>query len=144
MKRNWIILAVIVVLSGVVIYAYKEYNRKHVPMSQLSADFHLQAVQLISEFEENDSIANKKYLGKVIIVDGIVKEVDEVNRIVILGDSNSMHSVRCAVDSTSYNEVKKLNPGLLIKIKGNCTGYNDDELLGSDIILNRAVIVHIF
>jgi hypothetical protein len=29
---------------------------------------------------------------------------------------------------------------MTIKIKGNCTGYNEDELLGLDVIINRCVI----
>jgi hypothetical protein len=33
-----------------------------------------------------------------------------------------------------------IKPGMTVKIKGNCTGYNEDELLGLDVIVNRCVI----
>lgn len=144
MKRKWIILVITVMLAVVALYAYREYNRKNVPMSKMSADFTVGAIQLLHEFEKDDATANKKYLGKVIIVDGMVKQVDITNRVMVLGDTNSTSSIRCALDSGLLRDVNKLHRGMIVKVKGNCTGYNEDELLGSDIILNRAVIVHIF
>jgi hypothetical protein len=33
-----------------------------------------------------------------------------------------------------------IKPGMTVKVKGNCTGYNEDELLGLDVIMNRCII----
>jgi hypothetical protein len=33
-----------------------------------------------------------------------------------------------------------IKPGTTVKIKGNCTGHDEDELLGLDVIVNRCVI----
>jgi hypothetical protein len=33
-----------------------------------------------------------------------------------------------------------IKPGMNVVVKGNCTGYNEDELLGLDVIVNRCVI----
>jgi hypothetical protein len=45
------------------------------------------------------------------------------------------------MDSAERGKVEKVGVGNRIAVKGNCAGYTQDELLGSDIILNRCVIV---
>jgi len=53
-----------------------------------------------------------------------------------------MSSVRCSIDSLFTSEASKHNIAESIKLKGICTGFNSDEMgLGSDIIMNRCVIL---
>jgi len=59
---------------------------------------------------------------------------------VILGEEFLMSSVRCSMDSLHQMDVASLTTGTLVTMKGNCSGFNRDELLGSDVILNRCVI----
>ena len=72
------------------------------------------------------------------IIKGIEKEGNEAT--IILGDTSSMSSVRCSMDTTNTANIASHKEGQLIKITGACTGFNKDELLGSDVILNRCVI----
>ena len=51
-----------------------------------------------------------------------------------------MSSVRFSMDSIHNAQAASLVKGTKAVLKGICTGYNADEMLGSDLILNRAVI----
>jgi tRNA_anti-like len=148
MNRKKIILYSVMFLfliaAVVAWYVYKEYNRKPEDTALLNPDYSLQARLLIKEFETNDSTAGKKYLDKIIQVDGLVKDIikDEAGfNSIILGDTASMSSVRCSMDSLHNKEVNRLQKGSHAVIKGICAGFNADELLGSDVILVRCVLV---
>lgn len=144
MKKKKIVLLVIAValLSGGW-YAYSEYNRKVKDLSKVSADIQLKTADLVSQFEKDESGANALYLDKVIAVKGTLKaiEKDEANNFsLVLGDESSMASVRCSMDEDHQQKIEGLLTGAKITVKGACTGFNTDELLGSDVILNRCVI----
>ncbi|HNR15726.1 MAG TPA: hypothetical protein PKG90_03570 [Chitinophagaceae bacterium] len=147
MKRKKIILYVflsLLVIAGAVgFYFYKEYNRTHKDTAKLKPDYTVTATGLLKEFETNEQTSNKKYWDKVLSVEGMVKEVTKDDRgfyAVILGDTAAMSSVRCSIDSAHSNEAVTVSRGLTVTVKGICSGYNADEMLGSDIILVRSVI----
>ena len=123
----------------------KEYNRKNKDLSNVKADIKIAAVDLIREYEGNDSASNKKYLGKIVEVNGNVKKIETDDKgfyTVVLGDTSSLSSLRCSMDSTHQKDAAKLIAGSSTTVRGACTGFNKDELgLGSDVILNRCVII---
>lgn len=145
-RKRKIILLLILAAAGIgAWYGYTEYNRKNKDLGEVNADVKIPAVDMIKEYEQNDSLADKKYLGKVVEVTGNVKEVkrdDAGYYTVSLGDTTSMSSVRCAIDTTHYQDAASLTVGSSAIVRGNCTGFNKDEMgLGSDVILNRSVII---
>ena len=144
-KKTWrLILGVIalVMVSGG-LYAYKEFSRKVKDLSHVRADITTDALQLIRVFENDEKTASAKYIDQVVAVNGRVKNVeknDQGHYTVIMGDENSMSSVRCSMDSLHQQDVAQLSAGATITMKGACTGFNKDDLLGSDVILNRCVV----
>lgn len=146
MQRNTIgLLVIIALITGVGIYGWRAYNRKVESIKNELPAFTVSAEQIIREFETNDAIPAKKYSGKLILVTGILKQVDKDDKgfyTVVLGDTSSMSSVRCAMDSAFASAVDILHKGQTTAVKGMFTGYQKDEtgLLGSDIIMNRCVI----
>lgn len=138
-----IMLVALLVLGAAVLYVFKEYNRSHKDTWELKPDYSITATDLLKEFEMDESAANKKYWDKVILVDGMVKGLSKDDRgiySVTLGDTTSMSSVRCNMDSIHNKEAAGIKNGSKIAMKGICTGYNADELLGSDVILVRCVV----
>ena len=98
---------------------------------------------MISAFEKDSAAANKRFLGKVLEVNGTVKSIDKENATIAIGDTSSTSSVRCSMDSAFVKSIESLNQGSKVTIKGACTGYMPDETglgLGSDVVLNRCVI----
>jgi hypothetical protein len=136
-------LPLLLILAAVAIYIYKEYNRTHKDTSKLKPDYSIEAAQLVKEFEENEKATGTKYWDKIVKVDGLVKDVlkdDKGFYTVVLGDTASMSSVRCSIDSVHGNEAAQVQKGSIIAIKGICSGFNADEMLGSDVILVRSVV----
>jgi len=142
MNRKRVIVMVTIVLAVIAMYVYREYNRMNLPMIQLKSAYNLNASEFLLEYEKDISGANKKYLGKVITVTGPIKDVEKEDYVIVIGDTNSLSSIRCSLDSMIRSQTLNLLRGSIVQIKGNCTGYNKDEMLGSDVILNRSVIIH--
>lgn len=147
MKRKkiirYVLLLILVVIAAVALYIYKEYNRTHKDTANIQPDYSLSAKDLIKEFEENEKASNTKYWDKVIQVEGFVKEVSRDDRgfySIVLGDTASMSSVRCSIDSTHSMEAAVIKQGGHTIVKGICSGFKADEMLGSDVILVRSVI----
>jgi predicted negative regulator of RcsB-dependent stress response len=141
-KYSFIII--LVILAGAILFAYREYNRKHDDVADMTSAFTLNSDEIVAAFSADEKAANSKYLDKVLSIHGVVKNIekDELGaNTVSLGNSNSAMSVRCSLDSTHNDDAKKITRGQQITVKGVCTGFNADELLGSDVILNRCSII---
>lgn len=144
MKKKKIILGVIAVaVIGGVWFGYGEYSRKVKDLADVNAQITMQSSELIAAFEKNETAANTELLDKIIAVKGNVKEIeknDHGHYTIVLGDAANMSFVRCSMDSVHIKEITGLKEGSAVTVKGACTGFNADELLGSDVILNRCVI----
>ncbi len=147
MKRKkiirYIVLPLLVIGAVAAIYIYKEYNRKHKDTAKVKADYSLLAADLLAEFSNNEKASGEKYMDKILRVEGTVKDIIKDEKgfyTVSLGDTASMSSVRCSIDSTHTSEVVNLQKGTKLAVKGVCTGYTADELLGADVVLVRSVV----
>ena len=146
-KQNKIIRGVVVVLFIAVLggwYAYREYNRPLENMANATPQVSIKAVELIAEYEKDETASGQRFTDKVIEVEGTLKEAtadDKGFYTLSLGDEASMSSVRCSVDSAFTSAAAQLNKGETIKIKGVCSGFTTDELLGSDVTLVRCAVI---
>lgn len=142
MKRTLTIVVLIVVIAAA-FYTYRVYTAKVQGLEEVDSDAKVTATDLIAAFEKDFATANKKYLGKIVEVTGNLKNIEIEAGSIVLGNENSMSSVRCGLDTNYVKKLPGLNPGSQVTIKGACTGFNaDDELgLGSDVVLNRCVIL---
>jgi len=149
-KKKIIWALIILAIVFALVYAYREYTRTHKDLAGVKADLAVESGILISEFEKNDSAANKKYLGKILDISGVVKEIDTAAGgiyTIVLGHPGSKSSVRCQLDSIHASDAAKLSSGSSVLMRGACTGFEKNELLGenlgSDVHLNRCVVVSI-
>lgn len=149
MKRKIIWWGLLVLILVAAVYGYREYMRKRPDSKSLEAKFNVTATSILAEFEGNEPAATKKYNGREIIiaVTGWVKEIKKDEKgfyTLMLGDSSSLSSVQCAMDTLYAAELSDCKQGETITIKGSFTGYNSDEtgLLGSDVKLNMCVWAH--
>lgn len=146
-KRNLrnVLLVVLILGIGAAVYGYKEFNRKSESIANKTADFKVKPLDIISAFTADEKAATLKYGGKIIQVAGLVKKVDkdeQGNYTIVIGDNSSLSSVRCSIDSLFSKDVTALQLNAPAFLKGICTGFNADEMgLGSDVILNKCVIV---
>src|SRR5687768_4237896 len=144
LKKKWSIgIAGFLIIFTIAMYGLREYYRTNLPMSKMKIEERITSAELLQAFSTNDSMANKRFLGKVLLVAGPLKTIDLPNKLISLGDEDSKSSIQCSLENSSVPDAKRLKKGDMISVKGNCTGYNSDELLGTDVILNRAIIVFI-
>lgn len=141
MKRT-LLLIVLVLIIVLGFYGYREYMRGNKDLQEVAAQVTISAPELIKAFETDSAGANRSYLGKIIAVNGTVKSVEkeEGGATIILGEPGTLSSVRCSMDSAHLDQVAAVKEGQSITVKGACTGFNQDELLGSDVVLNRCVL----
>ena len=143
MKYKIILLAtaLIVIAAG----AYFYVNRKTQSLTESRADYIISAIKFLEEYRSAQLLSDKKYLSKIIQVDGNLKEIERDDKgflTFVLGDLTSMSSVRCSIDTTVVIDESAYPVGTAVSLKGECTGFNADDLgLGADIVLNRSVII---
>ena len=144
-KKKWLYISAlfVIAITSTVFYLYKEYNRKNNDTAELEPDYTIAALAIIKEFETDQVSASKSYSDKIILVKGFVKDIlrdDHGFYSILLGDTSSMSSVKCSMDSLHNKEADTLQKGVYATVKGVCAGFNADELLGSDVILVRCMI----
>jgi hypothetical protein len=137
MKKILLAVLVIALLGGG--YAWYLYNKPVADTGDLDAALTVTADQLFSDFESNETDANKKYLGKIIRVNGTVKDVSigdggELN--LVMNSGNDMFGVNCGLSKGQETAYKDYQVGDSISIKGECTG------LSLDVVMTRCVIVN--
>lgn len=146
MKRKYFVwvLGLLVLLAGIL--GYFEFNRERNSLKNTDPKFSVNVKDLLQEFISNEDKAGKKYAGQTIIlaVNGEIKEVIKNTAnyyTVVMGDTNSLSSVRCVMDTTFSADYQELKRGTAITIKGNFNGYKADEMgIGADIELNYCVL----
>ncbi len=134
MKKIAIVLLGLAVIGGIA--GYLLWNKPHQDVSATKADVVFTADHLLKAFESNEEAANKKYLDKIIKVNGVIRNVEKNDAgeiSVILATDNDMSSVICNFDP-DFRDIQKLNQGKEVVIKGLCSGYL------MDVVLDRCVL----
>lgn len=145
MKKRRIFFVVFVMVAALAaLYGYREYNRGQIDTATARPDASVTATELLSAFEQDQPGANSKYLDKLIRVSDRLREwsADENGFYTLtLGSEEGLSSVRCSMDSSFAANVGLLKKGSQVVVQGVCSGYNADELLGSDVILVRCSLI---
>lgn len=140
MKKTLYILGItllVAVLAGIFIFM-KVYNKPHDNLSKTTPDFVLSVEQIVSDFEKNENQANKKYLDKIVQVEGIITEINAVNgnSVVTIASDNHSKNIVCNMDVVENKKVLALQEGQKIALRGVCAGYLMDVILVRTIIVN--------
>ncbi|RLD64895.1 MAG: hypothetical protein DRI95_09865 [Bacteroidetes bacterium] len=93
---------------------------------------------LVNDYKTNQQAANRKYRGKVLLVEGIIAEYyrnkkQEIS--IILRNKNQSIGVKCNLIRSSKQISKPLKYGQNIKIKGVCIGFKENVLLENCFIV---------
>ncbi|MEP6645584.1 MAG: hypothetical protein ABJC12_00725 [Saprospiraceae bacterium] len=135
MKKILITLLVLAIIGAG--YGYYMYNKPVESLESKNADVSISAEDLIKDYEADENAANKKYLGKVVLVTGTVSGVttEEGKKKVSLETSDPISSIICEMEDNK--EVSTLKAGELVKVKGMCSGYLSDVILVQSVIVNK-------
>ncbi len=143
MKESFkLIGAAIVVLVAVVtiiayVHSYTEIIsdfERLVGSDSESTVYKISAYQLFKEYESNVIAADQKYKGKILEVDGIVREIGKDFQgslyLVLTGADIQIIGVQCYFSTAHANALALVRKGERITVKGKCSGY---FLLGPDL-----------
>ena len=112
------------------------YNKPHQGISNAETDLHITSVDLYNDFQRNETLANQKYLNKIIEVTGNISDVKNVNgsKIIFLNSNEAMGEVSCKLSNDDNPKNITAKKSTTITIKGKCTGYTMDVNLVDCII----------
>ncbi len=132
MKKGKLILVILaIVLLAAAIYGWEEYHRRHPDTAGITAAFTTTAPVLLKAFRDDENKANTLYNDKVINVSGIVVKVErnDSTQTVQLDGQSGMGGIICEFEAMHNSELKALQPGQHVSIKGVCTGMLMDVVL---------------
>lgn len=127
-----LVLILIIAASGyyyVFIYSKnRKFDMEHAESMKIKAE------ELVKAFQENETNANKLYLDKVLLINGVVgatAKTQSGETSVTLTSSDPFSGVMATLDSSVTAQVKV---GDTIDIKGFCKGFL------SDVVITNALI----
>ena len=133
--RSWkkIITAMIILALAGGAYGWYQYQKAPPDIRKEKSGIEIAAVDLLKEFQQNETAANTKYVDKVLVVTGTVTGVqtDSSGQATVYLQTNDLLS---AVTCSFYQDddgVKKIKTGVAARVKGVCTG------MLSDVVLNK-------
>lgn len=135
--KAWIPKLVFLCIGPVIAYAGYKIGEK-VVMSEtnkdtadIKADYYVKADDLLTEFLANDSLANKKYLDKVLVVTGKAGAVDllpDSTSTIRFADQTGSYAI-FSFEKDQYEKTKLLKEGDALTIKGVCSGSIFSDIL---------------
>lgn len=136
--KKWlkIILALAVIGIIAAFLVFKFYiNKPHADIAAAKAEYTLSAADLWAQYTSGSTAASEKYNGKVVEIDGKLSSVenhaDTTVTLVFVMDADEMFgdkSIRCDMLPEWFAEVKALQPGAVVKVKGLVNGFDETDV----------------
>lgn len=117
---------------GIAVYFYFA-TLTHDDTAKLKAEFTVEAIPFIKEFENDIKSANQKYAEKIIAVNGIVTAVEPADTTmnIKMTDTTTGSYLIFAFQEQHMNKAKKLKEGDKVMIKGSCSDGFYSDILGT-------------
>lgn len=142
-KIGWLVIGPILVFGSFKIIEKKFFAEGQKNTATEKADFTMSAEALMAEFLRTDSSANKKYIEKMIQVDGPASAIDiaaDSTSTIKFADSTGSYAI-FSFEKADYPDVKTIKAGDNISLKGVCSGSIYSEILGTiSISFKRSII----
>ena len=132
-------LVVMAIIAAAVVFNY--INKEHPDYASTEPEIIIKPKRLYTDYTKNLELANEKYTGKIIQLEGNISKVELTDSLVILtyvyqeGDFGD-EGIRVTMLKEFNKESVHLSPAKSLKIKGLCTGYND-----TDVIFEKGSII---
>jgi hypothetical protein len=119
-----IIPLIVIIIGGIVAISYIFRGTEN-SVGKEKAVYTLTTDELFSAFEENETTANEKFLGKVIEVTGKVSEIEKTDKgqlVIVLSCNSPMGGVRCTFETNQKKILNTVTKGTIHTVKGKCSG----------------------
>lgn len=129
MKKKTYVLGLFITVCVIFLSVYKYVYKDHRNIFKEKAAFNIAAKAVNVEFTDNASLAEKKYINKVLIVSGVVTDISST----FLTLENSIF---CQFENSIPNHTKVNST---ISLKGRYIGYDD---LLNEVKLDQCSIIN--
>lgn len=132
----WLLIGPVLAYSGYKIGEKMIMSETHEATENVKADYTVTANDLIHEFLANDTATNKKYVDRMLIVNGkasSVEVLDDSTSTVKFADSTGSYAI-FSLEKNQYEKSKMLKQGDAVSLKGVCSGS-----IYSDILKTTAI-----
>lgn len=119
--RKVIFFVIGILLACVIGYSIHKILRPHQNVSGTDASARISAAELYNQFINSEAEANKKWIGRVIEVKGVVSSITETGNFASIQLNVNDGGINCSFLKTDLD--KKINKGDTVTIKGKCTGF---------------------
>jgi hypothetical protein len=119
-----------------------QVSEKTAATDSLKATFNKDALQLIHEFVTADSASNAAYREQVMVVEGLVSELNATDSTATLSMADSTGSyVIFDFEKTAAKSVQSFQVGDRVKVKGVCSGSIYSDILETHTISFKQSII---
>lgn len=141
--RSWkkVLAAVIIVALAAGSYGWYQYQKAPPDIRKEKGGIETTAVDLLKEFQQNETVANTKYVDKILVVSGTVTEVqtDSAGQSTVVLQTNDLLSTVTCSFYQGDESIKQIKAGAAARIKGVCTGMLTDVVLNKCSLAEEAV-----
>ncbi len=132
-----IITMVLAIVAIMAIIAVRTYNKPHRQVATETPAFTMKASELVEDFLADEARANADYSGKIVQLEGTLKEIvrNDSSLILVMGDTVEMIGVSAYLQQDEEVEGGELQPGEVITVKGICDGMLLDVIIGNAILI---------
>ena len=104
--------------------------------ANVSADFSVEAIPFMKEFDKDTKAANNKYAEKIIAVKGFITATlpADTTMNIEMKDTTTGSYIIFAFQMQHLDEAKDLKAGDVVTIKGSCSGGIYSEILSNNFI----------
>jgi hypothetical protein len=111
-------------------------NEEYEDTSSVKSAYTVNAMDLLQEFQEGDSAANKKYAEQIVTVNGRILEIEAADTTANIKFIDTLTGSYIIFDFQSLhaNEAKSLQVGDSVSLKGSCSGSIYSQLRKAHMI----------
>jgi hypothetical protein len=111
-------------------------NEEYADTSNVKAAYTVNAMELIQEFQQGDSAANKKYAEQIVTVNGRISEIEAADTTANIKFTDTLTGSYVIFDFQAQhaNDAKSLQVGDSVSLKGSCSGSIYSQLRKAHMI----------
>ena len=135
-KAGWLLAGPVFAFAGFMLIQHYLENKVFDASENIKPDYTIGAGELIKEFISNDAATNKKYLEKMLVVNGkaeTIKILDDSTSTIRFADSTGSYAI-FSLEKNQFDKVKNIKSGDGVSVKGVCSGSIFSEILGTTSI----------
>lgn len=132
-KTGWLLLGPVLAFSAFKFGEKKVMAETYQTTDNVKADYTISADEMLAEFVNADSLANAKYREKIVLVYGKASQVEikSDSTANIRFDDPAGSYIIFSFEKDHYEEIKNIQSGDVVSLKGSCSGSIFSEILGT-------------